>query len=166
MAGERILIVDDDEQVASYARLSFTLAGYQVEWIKDGRKAVQKRQLGKEHAEVGGKFWHGYLGCGVACVGVAEVDAFQGVDFIEQASRAHPGNRHARTPFFGPVSLQAHDVVRQVFHIGFTECLCHAGHVAGIVVARAGLEVAQLFHDVVVLLTGYPGDFILAGKAA
>ncbi len=42
MAGERILIVDDDEQVASYTRLSFTLAGYQVEWIKDGRKAVQK----------------------------------------------------------------------------------------------------------------------------
>lgn len=42
MAGERILIIDDDEQVASYARLSFTLAGYQVEWIKDGRAAVQK----------------------------------------------------------------------------------------------------------------------------
>ncbi len=42
MAGERILIIDDDEQVASYCRLAFTLAGYQVEWIKDGRQAVQK----------------------------------------------------------------------------------------------------------------------------
>lgn len=42
MAGERILIIDDDEQVASYIRLSFSLAGYQVEWIKDGRIAVQK----------------------------------------------------------------------------------------------------------------------------
>jgi diguanylate cyclase (GGDEF)-like protein len=42
MAGERVLIIDDDEQVASYVRLSFSLAGYQVEWIKDGRNAVQK----------------------------------------------------------------------------------------------------------------------------
>lgn len=42
MASERILIIDDDEQVASYVRLSFSLAGYQVEWIKDGRGAVQK----------------------------------------------------------------------------------------------------------------------------
>lgn len=42
MSGERILIVDDDEQVASYVQLSFTLNGYKVEWIKDGRIAVQK----------------------------------------------------------------------------------------------------------------------------
>lgn len=42
MTAEKILIIDDDEQVASYVRLSFSLAGYQVEWIKDGRIAVQK----------------------------------------------------------------------------------------------------------------------------
>lgn len=42
MAGEKILIIDDDDQVASYVRLSFTLGGYQVEWIRDGRQAVQK----------------------------------------------------------------------------------------------------------------------------
>lgn len=42
MAGEKILIIDDDEQVANYTRLSFTLGGYQVEWIKDGRYAVEK----------------------------------------------------------------------------------------------------------------------------
>ncbi|MFN0117863.1 MAG: response regulator [Elusimicrobiota bacterium] len=42
MAGEKILIIDDDEQVASYVQLTFTLAGYQVEWIKDGRLAVDK----------------------------------------------------------------------------------------------------------------------------
>jgi diguanylate cyclase (GGDEF)-like protein len=44
MSGERILVIDDDEQVASYVRLSFTLNGYQVEWIKDGRVALQKVQ--------------------------------------------------------------------------------------------------------------------------
>lgn len=42
MAKERILIVDDDEQVASYVRLSFNLNGYDVEWINDGRKALAK----------------------------------------------------------------------------------------------------------------------------
>lgn len=42
MAGEKILVVDDDEQVASYVQLTFSLAGYKVEWIKDGRIAVQK----------------------------------------------------------------------------------------------------------------------------
>lgn len=42
MAGEKILIIDDDEQIASYVRLSFTLAGYKVEWLRDGRSAVQK----------------------------------------------------------------------------------------------------------------------------
>lgn len=42
MAGERILIIDDDEQVASYVRLSFSLAGYEVDWIRDGRVALQK----------------------------------------------------------------------------------------------------------------------------
>src|SRR4051812_45805898 len=44
MAGERILIIDDDDQVASYVKLSFALNGYQVEWINDGRIAVQKVQ--------------------------------------------------------------------------------------------------------------------------
>jgi len=44
MSGERILVIDDDEQVASYVRLSFTLNGYEVEWINDGRKAFQKAQ--------------------------------------------------------------------------------------------------------------------------
>lgn len=44
MAGERILVVDDDEQVASYVKLSFSLNGYQVEWISDGRQAVKKIQ--------------------------------------------------------------------------------------------------------------------------
>lgn len=42
MAGEKILIIDDDEQIASYVKLSFALAGYEVEWIKDGKIAVQK----------------------------------------------------------------------------------------------------------------------------
>lgn len=42
MAGEKILIIDDDEQIASYVRLSFALAGYQVEWCKDGRQGVAK----------------------------------------------------------------------------------------------------------------------------
>lgn len=42
MAGEKILVVDDDEQVASYVQLTFALSGYKVEWIKDGRIAVQK----------------------------------------------------------------------------------------------------------------------------
>ena len=42
MSGERILIIDDDEQIASYVQLSFSLCGYQVEWIKDGRNAVEK----------------------------------------------------------------------------------------------------------------------------
>lgn len=42
MSGERILVIDDDEQVASYVRLAFTLNGYQVEWINDGRKAFDK----------------------------------------------------------------------------------------------------------------------------
>jgi DNA-binding response OmpR family regulator len=44
MSGERILVIDDDEQVASYVRLAFTLNGYQVEWINDGRKAFDKAQ--------------------------------------------------------------------------------------------------------------------------
>lgn len=42
MAGERILVIDDDEQVASYVKLSFTLNGYNVEWVSDGRKAFQR----------------------------------------------------------------------------------------------------------------------------
>jgi len=42
MAGERILIIDDDDQVASYVQLAFSLGGYKVEWIRDGRVAVQK----------------------------------------------------------------------------------------------------------------------------
>ena len=42
MVAERVLIIDDDEQIASYVRLSFSLAGYQVEWVRDGRIAVQK----------------------------------------------------------------------------------------------------------------------------
>ncbi|MCG3204142.1 MAG: Regulator of RpoS [Elusimicrobia bacterium] len=42
MAAERIVIVDDDQQVASYVRLSLSLAGYEVDWIPDGRVAVQK----------------------------------------------------------------------------------------------------------------------------
>jgi two-component system phosphate regulon response regulator PhoB len=42
MASERILVIDDDEQVASYVRLSFMLNGYQVEWVQDGKKGVQK----------------------------------------------------------------------------------------------------------------------------
>jgi len=41
MAGERILIIDDDEQVASYVQLSFSLNGYKVDWISDGLKAVK-----------------------------------------------------------------------------------------------------------------------------
>lgn len=42
MPGEKILIVDDDDQVASYVKLSFALNGYQVEWINDGKKALEK----------------------------------------------------------------------------------------------------------------------------
>jgi diguanylate cyclase (GGDEF)-like protein len=42
MPGERILIIDDDDQVASYVKLSFALNGYQVDWINDGRKALEK----------------------------------------------------------------------------------------------------------------------------
>ncbi len=42
MSGERILIIDDDDQVASYVKLSFALNGYQVEWINDGRMALEK----------------------------------------------------------------------------------------------------------------------------
>ncbi len=42
MPGEKILIVDDDDQVASYVKLSFALNGYQVDWINDGRHAVEK----------------------------------------------------------------------------------------------------------------------------
>lgn len=42
MSGERILIIDDDDQVASYVKLSFALNGYQVDWINDGRLALQK----------------------------------------------------------------------------------------------------------------------------
>lgn len=42
MPGEKILIIDDDEQIASYVKLSFTLAGYSVEWLRDGRTAVEK----------------------------------------------------------------------------------------------------------------------------
>ncbi len=42
MSGEQILVIDDDEQVASYVRLAFTLNGYKVEWINDGRKAFDK----------------------------------------------------------------------------------------------------------------------------
>lgn len=42
MSGERILIIDDDEQIASYVRLAFVLNGYQVDWVKDGRIALQK----------------------------------------------------------------------------------------------------------------------------
>jgi len=44
MAGEKILVVDDDEQVAAYVRLSCSLSGYQVEVIHDGRVAVKKAQ--------------------------------------------------------------------------------------------------------------------------
>src|SRR4051812_2482260 len=42
MSGEKILVIDDDEQVASYIRLAFTLGGYKVEWLPDGRKAIEK----------------------------------------------------------------------------------------------------------------------------
>ncbi|MCB4757129.1 MAG: response regulator [Elusimicrobia bacterium] len=42
MAGEKILVVDDDEQVASYVQLSFTLNGYTVEYLRDGREALSK----------------------------------------------------------------------------------------------------------------------------
>ncbi len=42
MAGERILIVDDDQQVAAYVRLSCSLSGFQVEVLNDGRQAVKK----------------------------------------------------------------------------------------------------------------------------
>lgn len=44
MAGERIVIVDDDEQVASYVNITFSLSGYSVHWIQDGRKAVKEIQ--------------------------------------------------------------------------------------------------------------------------
>ncbi len=44
MANEKILIIDDDDQVASYVQLSFSLSGYNVEWIRDGRKAMEKIQ--------------------------------------------------------------------------------------------------------------------------
>lgn len=44
MAGEKVLVVDDDLQVAAYIRLSFTLHGYEVTVINDGRKAFQKAQ--------------------------------------------------------------------------------------------------------------------------
>src|SRR5258708_4047880 len=42
MSGERILVIDDDEQVASYVQLSFALNGYKVEWLQDGRQALEK----------------------------------------------------------------------------------------------------------------------------
>src|SRR5712671_473738 len=42
MPGQKILIIDDDEQIASNVKLSFTLAGYQVEGLRDGRSAVTK----------------------------------------------------------------------------------------------------------------------------
>ena len=44
MSDEKIIIVDDDEQVASYVQLSFSLQGYSVDWIQDGRKAVGEIQ--------------------------------------------------------------------------------------------------------------------------
>ncbi len=42
MAGEKILVVDDDEQVAAYVRLACTLSGFQVEVLHDGRGAFKK----------------------------------------------------------------------------------------------------------------------------
>jgi len=44
MPGEKILIIDDDEQVASYVQLCFSLKGYKVDWIEDGRLAVKTVQ--------------------------------------------------------------------------------------------------------------------------
>ena len=41
MPGEKVLVIDDDEQIATYIRLSFSLAGYQVDWIRDGGSALQ-----------------------------------------------------------------------------------------------------------------------------
>jgi len=37
----KILVVDDDEQVASYVNLAFSLQGYSVTCVKDGREAVK-----------------------------------------------------------------------------------------------------------------------------
>lgn len=42
MPGEKILVIDDDEEAAAYVKLSFTLHGYEVEWLNNGRDAVQK----------------------------------------------------------------------------------------------------------------------------
>jgi len=42
MSGEKILIIDDNETVASYVKLTFTLNGYNVEWINNGRDAFKK----------------------------------------------------------------------------------------------------------------------------
>ena len=42
MPGERILVIDDDEQIATYIRLSFSLAGYTVDWIRDGSLGLKR----------------------------------------------------------------------------------------------------------------------------
>ncbi len=42
MSGERILVIDDDEQIATYIQLSFSLAGYTVDWIRDGSHALKR----------------------------------------------------------------------------------------------------------------------------
>lgn len=42
MPSERIMVVDDDEQVASYVQLTFSLNGYRVDYVRDGRQAFQK----------------------------------------------------------------------------------------------------------------------------
>src|SRR4051812_1838207 len=42
MSGQKVLVIDDDEQIATYIRLSFSLAGYQVDWIRDGAQALKR----------------------------------------------------------------------------------------------------------------------------
>ena len=59
---------------------------------------------------------------------------------------------------------QTHDVVSEVLHVVFAKCLRHAGHVSRIVGSVTRLEISQLLHYVVVLLTGNAGDFVLSPK--
>lgn len=42
MSGQKVLVIDDDEQIATYIQLSFSLAGYQVDWIRDGGQALKR----------------------------------------------------------------------------------------------------------------------------
>ena len=49
----------------------------------------------------------------------------------------------------------------EVHNVFFAKSLGHARHISRIVCAVTGFKVAQLFHDIVVLLAGNAGYFIL-----